>query len=430
MKWLFVLSVLGVMACASEPSRTTPENSDTDVSVPDVADNNTIEPDAGEDLGEPENNTDEPVPYVFPGELTTSGVRFSGHIGASQRATIKLTAEASDTIAIWFRNTGDAAWAPGLNLYRPGSQTPIAYSHATPPGDASIPYNAAEISEGYTLFQANVYDLVVENRTAVAGQFEFELSCLEGPCRLLARDFDEDGIPDDEDNCPYVKNADQADSNQNGVGNLCDGVDPYPNLQDNTLESAMRAEYSATHRVLDYRDARQLMFGSVDNKEGVVECVYTGFLVETRGIPDYLVMNAEHTWPQSRGGDGIAKSDLHHLMPATAESNTQRSNLFYGAVTEVLWTEGGSKRGRDAAGESRFEPRPVHKGNAARALFYVAVMYQLDIPAHEETLLRQWHEVDPPDAVEQARNRAIATLQGSRNPFIEFPELVSRIRDF
>jgi len=35
-------------------------------------------------------------------------------------------------------------------------------------------------------------------------------------------DFDEDGIEDDFDNCPFVPNRDQADSDGDGVGTACD----------------------------------------------------------------------------------------------------------------------------------------------------------------------------------------------------------------
>ncbi len=34
-------------------------------------------------------------------------------------------------------------------------------------------------------------------------------------------DTDGDGVPDDDDNCPLVPNADQADSNNDGVGDAC-----------------------------------------------------------------------------------------------------------------------------------------------------------------------------------------------------------------
>ena len=33
-----------------------------------------------------------------------------------------------------------------------------------------------------------------------------------------------------------------------------------------------------------------------------------------------------------------------------------------------------------------------------------------------------WHQADPPDAAELARNEVIYSFQGNRNPFIDHPE--------
>ena len=39
-------------------------------------------------------------------------------------------------------------------------------------------------------------------------------------------DADNDGIPDSEDNCPNTPNQDQADSDGDGIGDVCDAPDP------------------------------------------------------------------------------------------------------------------------------------------------------------------------------------------------------------
>ena len=36
--------------------------------------------------------------------------------------------------------------------------------------------------------------------------------------------------------------------------------------------------------------------------------------------------------------------------------------------------------------------------------------------------LLAWHQADPPDAAELARNEVIYSFQGNRNPFIDHPE--------
>ena len=174
------------------------------------------------------------------------------------------------------------------------------------------------------------------------------------------------------------------------------------------------------------------MFTRLDVVDSAVECVYTGRTTIINGQrPDQTDMNVEHTWPQSRGADsGDARSDLHHLFPVIPSVNSRRSNNYFGVVTDPSWEEAGSKYGRGANDETLFEPRDAHKGDVARAIFYFAVMYEGDIIPEEEAILRAWHAQFPPDGADRARNNRVAQRQRSRNPFVDFPELVEKIDDF
>jgi hypothetical protein len=378
------------------------------------------------------NNT--PQPFTWPTAITTAGSRFSGPIEPREDANIKLTAAAGDFVTIKFSKADGTSWEPRISLYKEGAGQPLTYSD--PPGtdDAMIPRDGGS----FEFFNGGTYDLLLENGTDTEGQFSFELVCVAGGCKSASGDIDDDGVPDGEDNCPYTPNTNQLDSNNNGRGDACDGgADPWPNLSNDALEQALR-DANEGHVQYEYYDAREYMFGTIDNVDGVVSCVYTGTEVTTIGIPDSTLMNTEHTWPQSLGGDGVAKSDLHHLFPVTPMANTQRSNLYYGIVTQPTWEEGGSKRGKTASGDTRFEPRAPHRGDAARALFYIAVMYRdnnstgqrLEIPNDVEALLRQWHRDDPVNDNDRQRNQAIYNIQNSRNPFVDYPQLVDRISDF
>lgn len=154
-------------------------------------------------------------------------------------------------------------------------------------------------------------------------------------------------------------------------------------------------------------------------------------------IPDNKVVNVEHTWPQShftrRFPDEVQKSDLHHLFPTDSQLNAIRGNNMFGEVSHDLMNLKcpASRFGLGTGGsEEVFEPPQDHKGNVARALFYFSVRYDLPIDQREEDVLRKWNHEDPVDEDEMKRNEEIFKVQGNRNPFIDFPEVVDRIANF
>lgn len=154
-------------------------------------------------------------------------------------------------------------------------------------------------------------------------------------------------------------------------------------------------------------------------------------------IPEGTVLNTEHTWPQSKFTgryDGrMQKSDLHHLFPTDSEMNSNRGNHEFGDVVQETkhMKCSASKFGNSAKGRKDvFEPPQNHKGNVARALFYFSVRYGMHIGGEQEETLRKWHKLDPVDEEEARRNEAIMKIQGNRNPFIDYPDLVDRIRAF
>ncbi len=183
------------------------------------------------------------------------------------------------------------------------------------------------------------------------------------------------------------------------------------------------------HTVYDYTTARTYMYSAFDNVGGQVQCVYTGSWVTTSGIPDGSIMNCEHTWPQSMGAEGDARSDMHHLYPSMAVANSARSNYPFGNVVSQDWSQGGSLRGLDENGVTVFEPRDEHKGDAARALFYFALRYGnlYSFLSYQEATMRDWAFLDDVSQKELDRNDAIDALQHNRNPFIDHNDYLLRI---
>ncbi len=104
---------------------------------------------------------------------------------------------------------------------------------------------------------------------------------------------------------------------------------PAANQWGAQLKSTL-ASLVTNHNVLSYTEAREAMFGDLDNVNGAVQCVYTGQWVTTSGIPDPNYMNTEHTWPQSMGASGDARSDLFHLSPTMSSAISVRGILPFG----------------------------------------------------------------------------------------------------
>lgn len=209
------------------------------------------------------------------------------------------------------------------------------------------------------------------------------------------------------------------------------------NLSEENLKQALRTRISAGYNNLGYSGARDKMFMEIDNKKlngqnapiNTLECVYTGLLATgyaTRTDAQNMGFNTEHTFPQAFFNQNEPmRADLYHLYPTDDAANNFRGNSPFGMVTNPTWSQGGSK-----GISSLFEPRDVHKGETARAMFYFVVRYQ-DYSCFEqgqETILKQWHKDFPTTTIETMRNQAISSVQANRNPFIDYPQFAERMQ--
>ncbi len=208
----------------------------------------------------------------------------------------------------------------------------------------------------------------------------------------------------------------------NPFGGHYDGTD---GLSDTALTAALRAIID-DHFALGFAAAEVAIFEQIDPApDGFVRGVYTGEAATDNTVP-VTGFATTFTWPEIRGATvGPAHSDLHHLFPAVLEVAAARSNLPFSVLTS--WT---GSRGGSVWTVFAFQPRPEHRGDCARAMFYFAVRYDHTINTSQENDLRLWHIEDPVSATEIDRNEAIFTRQGNRNPFIDRPDFVDRISDF
>jgi deoxyribonuclease I len=118
------------------------------------------------------------------------------------------------------------------------------------------------------------------------------------------------------------------------------------------------------------------------------------------------------------------EADMHNLFPAIdAEDGARTAASFeFGGMEEYKFCK--------EKGTSQLSPRLGARGDLARVYFYMSRQYGLKIAEAMEDRLRAWHFTDPPDAWEAERNSLIELEQGNRNPFIDHPELVERVKDF
>ena len=217
---------------------------------------------------------------------------------------------------------------------------------------------------------------------------------------------------------------------------------PVAGQQGRALLDGLR-QLVGPHKDLGYDGARDVMFAQIDDldSDNRVSCIYIGRTLEQVTGKDSAYqngkgLNAEHTWPQSKGAVNAAKADLHHLFPADCHANSTRGSFPFGEVTSPEWSEGGSELGTNAQGARVFEVRPDHKGDTARAILYFYTVYgqlgstSLENFKIEEPVLKAWHQQDPVTAAERARNDAVQAAQGNRNPFVDHPEFVGAVGTF
>lgn len=180
--------------------------------------------------------------------------------------------------------------------------------------------------------------------------------------------------------------------------------------------------------------------------EGTVYLVYRDidFPAVPAGSPN--TWRREDLWPISMGnlGNSSALTDVHGKVPADTTVSSVKSDLFFGecvnqgSCVSPATPETEADTERD---DRRFAPPAVSRGDIARALFYTELRYReslgltlTDCPPFGSTdfgylsFLLEWHAQDPVSAEEIARNnRTCSRWQGNRNPFVDFPELVTQL---
>ena len=160
--------------------------------------------------------------------------------------------------------------------------------------------------------------------------------------------------------------------------------------------------------------------------------------------------NREHSFPKSWFGEETPMyTDLMQVVPVDGWVNSMRNNFPYGETKGEKNHSANyfSKLGKCTVSGydgTVFEPNDEYKGDFARIYFYMATCYEDRIGEWKEKnsdtdmlsgdnytayadwalpMLMRWSANDPVSQKEIDRNNAVQTIQGNRNPFVDYPGL-------
>ena len=155
-------------------------------------------------------------------------------------------------------------------------------------------------------------------------------------------------------------------------------------------------------------------------------------------------------WPLFRGADlnTPAGTDVHSKRPEDWEVDTELKNLFWGVCgtvreeTECVSPAIPEQTAPTSATDDWIKTPPEDmRGVVARQVLYTALRYRTELgltlsdcpPFNVSEYgylseLLKWHEEYPVSSKEKERNdRACSRWQGNRNPFVDYPQLVSQM---
>ena len=192
------------------------------------------------------------------------------------------------------------------------------------------------------------------------------------------------------------------------------------------LQSLMKGAHATE---TSYDDTRPLFkYTDCQNGGGRISSFYSGVEIG----PDWdkgATWNREHTWPNSKG-KGNGENDIMMLRPTAQSENSSRGNEAYGKSAGYY--------NPNSASNDKYDLR----GDVARIFLYVYVRWgitdgngECDSQGQPYTtwgsngvmesmeVLLEWMEADPVDTWELGRNDSVQSITGTRNVFVDYPEL-------
>ncbi len=181
----------------------------------------------------------------------------------------------------------------------------------------------------------------------------------------------------------------------------------------NILQDLMEGKHS--HKT-SYNETKDLyQYTDCQNGGGKISSFYSGKAIGPSWDGSW---NREHTWPNSKGLGGQDENDIMMLRPTSTSENSSRGNTAYGE-SSGYYDPNSESGGR----------HDLH-GDVARLMLYTYVrwgnktrMWGSNGVMESTQVLLKWIEEDPVDTWELGRNDAVEAITGTRNVFVDYPEL-------
>ena len=222
-------------------------------------------------------------------------------------------------------------------------------------------------------------------------------------------------------------------------GNYYDSIDT---IEGDKLKSELNTLLNNGFKQISYSEATSTLKNIDSYDSNYVECLYSGLRLDPSNSGSAAGQwNKEHIWAKTYGFNDPkynAYSDIQMLRVTESSINSARSDKYFNNVS-------GIKTNGNSWNESEFEVRDEVKGDVARIMFYMTVMYDsstLDLELTDDltkinashgqlggtqylgklSVLLKWASEDPVDQREISRNEKAYSYQKNRNPFIDHPE--------
>ena len=190
-------------------------------------------------------------------------------------------------------------------------------------------------------------------------------------------------------------------------------------LSGNALYQELQDLMASNHKVItSYGDTRDLYrFTDCQNSDSSsISSFYSGVSIGPKWDSG-ATWNREHTWPNSKGLNGSDEDDIMMLRPTASSENSSRGNKAYGESSAYYDPN-------DLSG-GKYD---LH-GDVARIVLYTHVrwgnkyLYGTSGVIESKNVLLKWMAEDPVDTWEMGRNDSVESITGTRNVFVDYPEL-------